>query len=167
VTRYSPNLAQEHAHGVVALVVLVLRGAACGGGRALADRFFLGLGRGLAGGLFAVGHAVGGDLDVARVVDDLDLLVVERAQHVVHLIRTDVLARERFVDVVVRQKALALAERDELVLRLAVRLRGLGRRHRLVVVVVLARLGRERGCGSRALRARLRFLLLLRRRLLR
>jgi hypothetical protein len=33
------------------------------------------------------------DLDVVRVVDDFDVLVVERREHVVHLVGTHVLPR--------------------------------------------------------------------------
>src|SRR5690606_33032776 len=161
----APHLAQVHAHGVVALVVVVVYGATGARGRAIGDHLFFGLHRGLAGRLVAVGHPVGCDLDVAGVVDDLDLLVVEGAQHVVHLVGADVLARQRLVDVVVREEALALAERDQLVLGPAVALRRLGRRHRLVVIVVVALwLGRERSRRSAAFGACLRFLFFLRRR---
>jgi hypothetical protein len=66
------------------------------------------------------------NLDVVRVVDDLDVLVIERREHVVHLVGTHVLARQRLVHVVVRQEPLALAEADELLFgALAVRLRRL------------------------------------------
>ncbi len=74
-------------------------------------------------------------LRLRRVVDDLDVLVVEGREHVVDLIGSDRVGGQRFVHVVVREEALVLAEVDEslnaffaLALALAVRLGGRGRR---------------------------------------
>ena len=70
-------------------------------------------------GLF-VGHARRRDLHLRGAVDDLDVLVAEGAHHVVHLVGSRHVGRERVVDLFVGEEALALARLDELLDFLAV-----------------------------------------------
>ena len=153
--RDGAHLAQVHADRVVRLGVVVVapcvraskrRSEPARGRRPRCRRLGLGLGRRV---FFRA--AVRRDLHLAGVVDDLDVLVVERGQHVVHLIGTDVLARQRFVHLVVGEEALGLAQRDQLLFGFSVGLRRRRKRRAdfLVVVVVVVVIGTFglRGCG--------------------
>src|SRR6185369_3243510 len=109
----------------------------------------------LGGTLFFAAAQVRRDLDVAGVVDDLDLFVVERGQHVVHLIGSGLFTGQRFVHVVVGEEALALAELDQLLFGLAVCLGARRWRERrcltllVLVVIILVTRRRLRSGGDR------------------
>ena len=108
--RDAAHLAQVHPDRVVAL-------------RGVAVDDFLGLGRGRGRGLLAIarplllgllfGDALRSDLHLCRGVDDLDVLVAEDPQNVVHLIGGHV-GRQGVVDLVVGEEALGLPHLDEL-----------------------------------------------------
>ena len=108
--RYAPHLAQVHAYRVVALrvvpveVFLVLR----------SRRRLIAVAGDLLLRVLLLGDALGRDLHLGRRVDDLDVLVAQHSEHVVHLVGCDHVGRERVVHLVVGQEALGLPHLDEL-----------------------------------------------------
>src|SRR6185503_4196139 len=108
--RNAPHLAQVHPNGVVGLGVV-------GIGLLLilaAHRHFLGFER------FFLGDALGRDLDLSGGIDDLDVLVPQRAHHVFDLVGGDHVGRQRIVYLFVGQKPLRFSEVDELLYFLSV-----------------------------------------------
>ena len=100
-----PHLAHVHAHRIA------------GPGGAVGVLFLLGLDLRLdLGLLLLLGVVVGRGLVLRRRLDDLDALVSERRQPVVHLIGRHGALGHTLADLVVGQESLGLADRDQLAL---------------------------------------------------